>query len=451
MNLYFWEVNRIETMAKKKNTRKGKAKKQQQFVKLSLKAYIKKVARKLPIHECRIYDNWKEEGKTQIFVSRKRNNGQLLVSFYLVDIWCLGLKDSFYREMEPYEYDEIVEKTNSTIQHQIGAEFVTCEPALAFNVIYGAVEYAEDLGFVPAKEFAITEYMLDDVEEVEYMDIEFGKNGKPFYASGPDDNVAKILNTLNKSVGEGNYEFLAHFGPDFGMNDEAYITKHPYSSRPEAARLSDKLEEEDEKNAIEYMYHLMAADVIHNLLDGDLSKLQEAYENDIVDDVVDGLAEIINKDLEGLVGEEEKEDIEHLVNIVLAQMLHYGDAEFLFQDDYKPILEIPSPAEMQAMSEEEYKAWEEEMAKRRTPVETYAHYVKMITFKEISEAFDMTKPKKFTSEEQLEIANKVTRMFEEVKGKSEGELELDEYEFINEEVRKLLKFVEETEYTEPED
>ena len=48
--------------------------------------------------------------------------------------------------------------------------------------------------------------VFDDIELIEF---EFGKDGKPFYIAGPFDNSRKILETLSNSVGEGNFEFVS--------------------------------------------------------------------------------------------------------------------------------------------------------------------------------------------------------------------------------------------------
>ncbi|MEM9849618.1 MAG: hypothetical protein AAF847_17145, partial [Bacteroidota bacterium] len=189
-------------MARSKNKRKNK-KQTTARPKLSLKNYIIKVARKLPLHECLIFEGWEELGKTQLVVSRRKPNGNIIIGFYMVDLWCMGLKDTFYREAEEWEYEEIKGQISRGASED-DFEVIRTDPEIAFNVIYGAIEYAEDLGFSPAKEFAVTEYILDDVEQIPFVDITFGKDGRPLYTSGPDDNVDRILKTLDKFVGKGN-------------------------------------------------------------------------------------------------------------------------------------------------------------------------------------------------------------------------------------------------------
>lgn len=38
---------------------------------------------------------------------------------------------------------------------------------------------------------------------------QFGRDGKPFYVAGPHDNPDRVIRTLEQSVGEDNFHFLA--------------------------------------------------------------------------------------------------------------------------------------------------------------------------------------------------------------------------------------------------
>lgn len=42
--------------------------------------------------------------------------------------------------------------------------------------------------------------------------IEFGKDGKPFYFSGPYDNAEKIIKTLETNVGIENFDYIVPIG-----------------------------------------------------------------------------------------------------------------------------------------------------------------------------------------------------------------------------------------------
>ena len=52
-------------------------------------------ARGYPIHECRINPSWQKKGLATILISRRQPDGNLAFGIFLVDIFCLGLKNTF--------------------------------------------------------------------------------------------------------------------------------------------------------------------------------------------------------------------------------------------------------------------------------------------------------------------------------------------------------------------
>ena len=175
-------------------------------------------ARKLPIAECWISSDWKNAGICSIVVARQHATGNLTFGIYLVDIFCLGLKNSNPVFNKPeYEYEDLLDKIFST--HMYGKTQI--DYVLAHNIIYGAVAYAEDLGFKPEKDWIFSQMILEeDTEDIELIEVEFGKNGKPYFINGPYDNVQKVVNTLKKSVGEGNFEMTYILGDPGRFDDE---------------------------------------------------------------------------------------------------------------------------------------------------------------------------------------------------------------------------------------
>jgi hypothetical protein len=185
-----------------KKAKKGKT----GSIPLSPENYIRQRARTLPFHECLITKNWKEIGEANILVSRKHVNGNLTFGIYLVDLYCLGIKETFYRfNASEMDYREAVEFIKSS---EAGAENV--EYKLVHNIIYGAESFADEYGFRPYKEFdRLTKFILDeDTDEVDWMDIEFGKNGKPFLIVPEDEDYSGLIRHLERTAGPGNYDFL---------------------------------------------------------------------------------------------------------------------------------------------------------------------------------------------------------------------------------------------------
>ncbi len=164
--------------------------------------FIKEKARLYPVETCLISKDYAFKGLAQCLVTRRVNPDKVILGCFLVDVFCLGVKNCIASVMDNMEAEKVISTIAST------EPFKTCDWTLFQNIVYGAVEYAEDLGFAPQKDFAFGKYVLDDLDDLEYVEVEFGKDGKPFFVSGPFDNAERIRMTLDKAVGEGNYDFL---------------------------------------------------------------------------------------------------------------------------------------------------------------------------------------------------------------------------------------------------
>jgi hypothetical protein len=177
-------------------------------------------ARILPILECWISPNWQEAGISSIVVARKHSTGNVTFGTFLLDTYCLGLKNTGVTFSKPqYEYEEILGQLYYSHNGKERIDYV-----LAHNIIYGAIAYAQDLGFKPEKDWSMSQFILEeDTEDIELMELEFGKNGKPCFINGPYDNVGKIASKLEASVGKGNFEVVLMAGGesfDFDGDDD---------------------------------------------------------------------------------------------------------------------------------------------------------------------------------------------------------------------------------------
>lgn len=181
---------------------------------LSPENYIRKKARSLSIHECWINSDWKDSGMASIVVSRRHTNENITFCLYLVDLMCLGIKDTSYKfNVTETEFRNFIERMEERMQMEM------IDYILAHNIILSAVEFAEEYGFNPHKDFtSVTEYMLEeDTDDIELMEIECGKDGKPLYIQGPYDSDAKankIMKQLEHSAGRGNYDFIKEVDSD---------------------------------------------------------------------------------------------------------------------------------------------------------------------------------------------------------------------------------------------
>jgi hypothetical protein len=181
---------------------------------ISPEKYIQTRARTLPIDKCYINIGWREARLANVFITRSHVTGNLTVGIYLVDLQCLGIKDTFYHFNIPAEkMDEWAEKGG----------LVEIRYNLAHNIVYAGHDYAYEFGIAPHKDFAITKFILEeDDDNIELQDIETGgPEGKPMLMVDSSYPAGPILQKLKQHAGEGNYDFL--IGPpmdDYNDGDD---------------------------------------------------------------------------------------------------------------------------------------------------------------------------------------------------------------------------------------
>jgi hypothetical protein len=154
-----------------------------------------------------------KRGLGGVVIARVARYNQITVCSYLLDVWCLGVKDTIPpRTLDTREFNEFAE----LLFKPFGGKPQQVPLEVAQGVIFSAYEYAQSLGFEPHKDFEKSRSHIGNWDGS--IRIECGRNGKPCYVSGPYDNSTKILETLNNSQGEGNFDFLvgsAPMGDDF--------------------------------------------------------------------------------------------------------------------------------------------------------------------------------------------------------------------------------------------
>ncbi|HEY4724106.1 MAG TPA: hypothetical protein VII92_19785, partial [Anaerolineae bacterium] len=105
-------------------------------------------ARNYPIEGCWIRKDWKESGLAVVVLARRQPDGDFVFGNYLVDYYCLGLKNTYFNVDVPpgeFRHDYLPEMFQGTPALDIS-------PALAHEIIYGAIEYAAQFGFKPQRD-----------------------------------------------------------------------------------------------------------------------------------------------------------------------------------------------------------------------------------------------------------------------------------------------------------
>lgn len=214
---------RQKKLAKRKAQRKQKAKTLQikQQERIEYEAHRIASAARYPIHQCFASAGIFAGGMGTVVLSRLAPNGDIVAGIFLLDTFCLGVKNSFARSYHPYDYDEMI---SSIRQNEL---LQAVEPSYARKLVEESEAYARKLGFAPDADYKIAKDIFGDIDAGECADeFTFGKNGKPYYVAGPRDSPMRrqqILATLEKNCGAGNYDFMTAIS-----NDSLYGISQPF-------------------------------------------------------------------------------------------------------------------------------------------------------------------------------------------------------------------------------
>ena len=125
------------------------------------------------------------------------------------------MKNAFYRVASPQQYAQFVQRF----------ELEKIHPTCLRKLVEGAVEYARALGFAPHPDYAGAAGLFGSIEAamcpVRYT---YGKDGKPFYISGPDDSPAqsrRIIDKLTRLLGPEEFHFLTAIDAEDGLGARA--------------------------------------------------------------------------------------------------------------------------------------------------------------------------------------------------------------------------------------
>ncbi len=203
------QKKRQKRIARKKSKRKAVISSKKRDFSFGEKISLKKaiiVAKNSPIEGCLIRKNIFSEGIGTAIVSRKMPNSRLGIGVFLLDVWCLGVKNTYFSVLSEDEYTDRLKEIN------VHETLENIHPSCARKLIDQCINFSDGLGFKPHKDFKISRQLLVDIDPTVCPNqYTFGKDGKPFYISGPNENLNqsnKIISSLLRHCGEGNFDYL---------------------------------------------------------------------------------------------------------------------------------------------------------------------------------------------------------------------------------------------------
>jgi hypothetical protein len=166
------------------------------------------IAASAPIHSCTMSAGLFEAGIGWVTLARTLPLGEVAASAFLVDAFCLGIKDAFFAVTTKEQFEDRMAAVSEN------DAMIDIEPSVALKLLRDAARYAGSFGLPPSDAFEAAGAIFGDIEMAEETFV-FGKDGKPFFMSGPSDSptrVRRILDALTKHAGPDGFEYMLGSG-----------------------------------------------------------------------------------------------------------------------------------------------------------------------------------------------------------------------------------------------
>jgi len=163
-------------------------------------------ASRAPIQHCLVPETLFDAGIGTVILARGFTSNHLMLGLFLVDAWCLGIKDVCFRSAGAETFESMMATVNET------TPMAPVDPSYARKLLRDAAAWAASIGFAPHRDFAAVEQLFGDVSaDASDATFQFGREGKPFYVSGPSESPAQVsyrIEQLGNGLGIERMEFM---------------------------------------------------------------------------------------------------------------------------------------------------------------------------------------------------------------------------------------------------
>jgi hypothetical protein len=147
----------------------------------------------MPIQHCLLSESIFECGMGTLIVARGLSASHVTLSMFLLDTYCLGIKDVLLRSMAGAEFDMFLAKAG------MASPLGPVDPSYARKLLRELAAWAQSLGFSPHRDFAAAEQIFGDVSaDAGGATFQFGREGRPIYISGPSDTPSRMHHIVEK-------------------------------------------------------------------------------------------------------------------------------------------------------------------------------------------------------------------------------------------------------------
>ncbi|MER6942855.1 helix-turn-helix domain-containing protein [Nonomuraea sp. NPDC000554] len=147
-------------------------------------------------------------GMVSVLLARRHTWDKMTVCGYLADVYCLGVKNT----IGP---DVLDERQLRAFRDYFFGDYAGWQEApieLARDIVFGSADYAQTLGFEPHEDFPPVSDLLGKWEGDSA--ITFGRDGRPFFVAGPNDDPGKVIRILQRKLDPSEFDYVTPEYPE---------------------------------------------------------------------------------------------------------------------------------------------------------------------------------------------------------------------------------------------
>jgi hypothetical protein len=157
-------------------------------------------ARKWPVVQALAAPELFSTGIGHLAIARRESEGSVVCAVFLVDAYCLGVKNAFWSVGTHHDFEEIVERIEKIQKMR------AIEPACLVKMVRGAVAYAQSLHFPAHPDYRHAAMLFDGIDTADCPhQFSFGRDGKPFYVQGPHESSAQAAAIMQRITEVGGH------------------------------------------------------------------------------------------------------------------------------------------------------------------------------------------------------------------------------------------------------
>ena len=146
-----------------------------------------------------------EIGIGTLVLARGATPHRLALSSFLIDVFCLGIKDVMFKSVDSEFFSMYMDATGA------GSPMVAVDPSNSRKLLRDLAAWSQSIGFAPHRDFAAVERIFGDVNaDASEAAFQFGRDGKPVYIPGPNDTnslIRRRIAQLQKCLGNDGFGF----------------------------------------------------------------------------------------------------------------------------------------------------------------------------------------------------------------------------------------------------